>query len=85
MESTYVEEGTDEGEEWQEIVEPTFESCTLNTDASLRMSVDVDMMEAPGEVVNQEQPVNIMGHEQDDSVSLHYVKFRGFYWPERKG
>ena len=85
MESTYVEEGTDEGEEQREIVEPTFKSCTLNADASLQMSMDVDMMEAPGEVVNQEQPVNITGHEQDDSMSLCYVKFRGSYWPEHKG
>jgi hypothetical protein len=79
VESACAEEGTDEGEERREVVEPTFESHTLNADASLRMSGDVDMMEAPAEVVNQEQPVNITGHEQDGSVSLRYVKFRGLY------
>jgi hypothetical protein len=73
-----AEEGTDEGEQKQGVLESTLESHTPNAEASLPMSEDVDnvdMIEAPA-AVNQESTLE---HGKDDSVSPRYVKFRPLY------
>lgn len=53
-ESACTEGDVDKGEEQQDVFKPTFESPTLNTEASLPpMSEDVGMMGAPASVSNE--------------------------------
>jgi hypothetical protein len=66
-ESASIEEDMDEEQQREQVFE-SFEKPTLNAEALLPMSKDVDIMEA---AVSNEPISNITEHEENDNVSLH--------------